>query len=176
MAAKPDDLDLKLALCTGFGLTVEAAAELCSVTPGTYYNRSRDKAEFYGKWRSFAELLRNKALAAEIAKLKSGQKAEERITDRLDRALAITDRAIAKLESLGDKATLKELIEGHKALTTWIADFAASKAPKRLKMEGKVTHEHRVISEETVTRLTAFMEKNQALLPPADAIEAEVAQ
>lgn len=187
LPAGPDDTDLKLALGVGVGLTIADATSVCGVSEGTYYNRVDKRPEFFDTWRAFASLLRNRALAAEVAKLKAGQKAEDKIISRLDAALKITDKIIEQLTGEDNAGrchecdritpeTMKELLAAHKAITQWVGKFAASEAPRRIAMEGNVQHTHRVVGDETIQRLTAFMQQNTALLPPADAVEAEVVQ
>jgi hypothetical protein len=165
----------KMGVATGAGLTVEAVANLCGVVPGTYYNRTAKHPGPFDLGRSFGQILRERAIAAEVTKAKVSEKAEDKIISRLDRALSLGDRAIDKLEAMGDTATLKDLLLAHKILTEFYADFAASKAPKRVQVEGGVAHEHRIVLDSTVDGLTAFAAHIQRLkLPAADAIEAEV--
>src|SRR5688572_22173086 len=90
LAAEPDDLDLKLALCVGSGMTIEAACEMLGVSSGTYYNRTAKNPHFFSQWRSFGELLWTKVYSAEAAKIKTSTKAEDKLVSRLDRALAVT--------------------------------------------------------------------------------------
>ncbi len=182
MTAEPDDIDLKLALCVASGLTVEESAVICGVSPGTYYNRTAKNADYFEKWRSFAETVIEKAIAARTAKLKATQTAEDKIVSRLDSALKVTDRLLDHLTDdgaseacdtcgRGNAATVKELLAGQKQITQWVARFAASEAPKRLEIGGSVIHEHVVMLDDTVDSLRSFEQhmKRIQLSPVIDA-------
>lgn len=164
----------------GLGLTWEEAADQLGVSRNTLYNRSaKNPTQF--------EAIRSKvaaAVATRDAKTLSqatGKTADmvatahDRISGIFDKSFRLTERLIQKAEAEGDDVSLDRLMEIHKNITVWSSKFIVSEAPKRLQMEGNVEHSHRMVSDDTIQRLTTFMAKHQALLTaPADAIEAEV--
>jgi hypothetical protein len=106
------------------------------------------------------------------------EQAVEQIRSVFERSIALTNGLIDRVmeaqqvrcESCGQgEVSIDQLIEIHKSLTTWAAKFTASEAPKRLKLEGGTTTTHVIISDATITRLTAFAKKYEhaGLLPGA---------
>jgi hypothetical protein len=174
LAKKTDDSDIKMAVLVGLGASIEDAADFVNLGRQTYYNRSSNHPALYSQWIDFGKAAASRILAKHIVRAEKAASNEEKLISRYDKALAVMDKAIQKVETLGDEATLKELLEATRTITHFTAKFAASEAPKRLEVNGSVEHNYRVISDETVLRLTSFMEKNQNLLVAADAIEAEV--
>lgn len=161
---------IKVAICQGLGLTQEQMLEVLGYTARqTIYNHIARDPDLHARVRSFVEVTAAKTLSLKIAAAKATETAESKIIGRLDRALSITDRALKKLEDMEtdgiDTASLKELFAGHELITKWIADYAASRAPKRLKLEGEMKHTH-IIADTTVDRIVAFGKKHADLLPP----------
>lgn len=185
MAARNDDLEIRLGIAVALGLTIAEACDLCDVTSGTYYKRTENSPDFE-KYRAFTVLASQKSFAKQVAKVATAQTAEEKIVSRLDGSLKITDKIIKHLtedEDYGRCAEckriapdiIKELLAGQKAITQWIGKYAASEAPKRLQINGTVTHEHVAIQDSTVDAIAAFQSHLQRLpLPPADVIEAQI--
>lgn len=169
MAAEPDDLDRKLAFAVGCGMTVDEAVEVAGVSRSSYYSRSNTHADLYGAWIAFGEMVAAKTVALRIGAAKAVEKHEDRIVSRLDGALKITDKVIRELTSDDDRGrctecrrltpqTIKELIAGHRAITTWAAKYAASEMPKRIQHSGAFLHGHVALQDDTVAGLAALQE------------------
>jgi hypothetical protein len=188
----PDELDIKLALCAGFGLSVERMLEVCDInSPQTFYNRQRKWPEHFERWRSWSDRALIAAVDARVKKAEDTQKAESRITEVFARSLRLTEKLLDRAEREGDKASEKLLFRVHNDITKWAGTYAASTAPKRIQLTGEVHHTHE-IADETFSRVAAFATKYERLLPepepapalppspspvfevPQDAIEAEV--
>jgi hypothetical protein len=177
MAAGPDELDYKMAIAHGLGLTAEDAADAAGLSRGSFYQRSDKKPDFYEKWRSWASMIAARTIAKEVVKAKSSASNEEKLVQRFDAALSILDKAIQKVDSLGDEATLKDLNAAVRNITHFVAKFAASEAPKRIDISGKVTQEVRIAPTALFQRVATFALRNQRYLNAAqDALEAEVVE
>jgi hypothetical protein len=175
VATPKDDLDQRLGICIGLGLTAEAAAEFCDVSRATYYNRTAKDPATFSRWRDFAAKLREKAIAPAIKKAEAVATNEERMSSVFLRALTLSEKRLERAEQLGEEISDEELRAIHKDFTKWAAPWAASQAPKRIQVNGEVVHTHQLL-DETAIRLTAFLQKYEptGLLPPAEVVEAEV--
>lgn len=175
MAAAKDDLDIKFGICSGIGLTVEATAELCDVSRTTYYERTKKNLPTFNRWHDFAAKLRERAIAPAIKKAEVASTNEERMSAVFLRALTLSEKRLERAEALGEEISDEELRAIHKDFTKWAAPWAASQAPKRIQVGGEVVHTHTLL-DDTAVRLTAFLHKYEAagLLPPAEAVEAEI--
>lgn len=139
------DLDpdrLKVAIAFGFGFSNNAAAEFGGV--------SESSAK---RWKTDPEIVNvTEAVAAckslwqsknvKNAVSSAVESAEERIGRIFDRATRLTEAAVKKVEEMGDNASLEQLMEMHKQITTWAAKYRVSEAPKRMQLEGSQTHTH----------------------------------
>lgn len=171
----PDELDIKIALCAGFGLSVERMLEVCDInSPQTFYNRQRKWPEHFERWRSWSERAVLAAVDARVKKAEDTQKAEARITEVFARALRLSEKLLDKAEKLGDAASEKLLFKIHNDFTKWASNYAASAAPKRIQLSGEVHHTH-ALADETFNRVAAFASKYErmSMLPepePAPAL------
>ena len=152
-------------------------ASLLNVGESTLYNRSAKHPAFYDKVRAFVEarLAERDAKSAARTANKSSDliaSAQDRIKGLFDKAFLVSERAVNRALEMGDDIGYEQALEVHKSFTTWAAKFAASEAPKRLEMAGRVDHQHHLVADSTIQRLNAFMAKHQALLP--EAVDAEV--
>jgi hypothetical protein len=166
---KADDLDRKMAICAGLELTVAETIELCGVVaPGTYYNRTKKTPLTFDEYRSFAAAAYAKRLSRVVQKAEAKASSAERVKKILDRALSQTERLLRLTEDTPDaEMTFKQLMDMHKSITVWSARYDISEAPRRVTVEGRLDVEHRMIGDEVVSRLSGFMNRNQALLPPS---------
>ena len=168
---------LPLAITAGAGMPIETLTAHCGVATQTYYNRLEDPdaKTYFDHWKAFTAAAVEKEVERRVRKIESAQSNEAKIGAIFTRALALTEKALEKAEKLGDEATLDGLVEIHSKITVWASKFAASEAPKRVEIGGKVQHVH-VLVDDTVNRISAFAEKYDSLnmLPPANAEEAHV--
>lgn len=192
MSTDPDDIDLIIAIGCALGLPVEDAVQAAGLTSrNTYYLRRDKHPEFYEKIRLVVEPLALRTIAVQVGAHKAALSAEEMIALRFQSAIQITDRLIEQFtgdDNAGrcsecgrlSEAKVAELMEAHKHIVKWSSEFAASKAPTRVKHEGAVTHSHVLMLDDTVRDLIDFRAHLGGIqplaLPPAppEATEAEV--
>jgi len=167
MASSFDELDMKIAIAIGLGMSVTETADVLDISRQTLYNRVTAQNALHDTWRYTVEGLAEKTLTIRIGAAKSAQTAEQKITSRLDNALKVTDKILAQLTSEDESGTctecgritpnaMSELLAAQKSITTWISSYAASQAPKRVSLEGSMTHRHVVMSDDTVSGLLAL--------------------
>jgi len=133
---------LKVAIGYGFGFSNAAAAEFGGVSESSA-KRWKTDPEIVNVTEAVAACLslwRSKQVKTAVAE--AVDNAEERIGRIFDRATRLTERAVKKVEDMGDNATLEMLMDMHKQITTWAAKYRVSEAPKRMQLEGSQTHTH----------------------------------
>lgn len=168
-----DAMDAKLAVAVGLGLTIDAACEFVGCSRQTYYDHEKGAKELFDEFKSYGVALAEKTIAHRLTKSKAIDVAGDKILARFDRALAITDRLFKKLEVMEregkevDEASFDQLLEGHKHLTKWISQYAASKAPTRVSLTGEFLLGHVVLHDETVDSITDYLGHLRERLAPA---------
>ena len=162
------DNRMKAAVARGMGLTLAKAADFAGVTPTSL-----------DLWQKLPEFTRVVTIVSACKALdlagviqKANLTAETRIRGVFERSLIMTERAIQKVEDLGDEATLATLMDMHAKVTVWASKFAASEAPKRLEVDSQtqVTHRH-VLSLPDAMHLMARRGEVSAARAPTALIE-----
>lgn len=140
------ETDRRIGQCLGVGLSIEKTAEHLGIHANTVRKHlDGENRQLIFTVKAEVETL----LAAQTAKtvVSAAAKAEDRIKSVFDRSLVLTEKAISKAEDKGDDITLAELMEIHNKITVWSSKFAAQEAPKTLKVDGAVQHNHEVSGE-----------------------------
>jgi hypothetical protein len=151
-----DEKRLRIGVALGMGNTPHNVGELAGITDRTVDHWKKDPevqwvqqivAEIHSCSR--AAMVQREAISA-----------SERIKWVFDRSFAITERAIDRVEALGDEAKHADLMEIHKSITMWAAKFVVSEAPKRLEVDSKseVTYQH-VVSLSEANNMLARREE-----------------
>lgn len=167
---KDEDFDWRVALCLGLGMTQEQTAEYLGCVRQTIGNHLDKNSKFFDRAINEVQTIKARAVTPVVNEVI--EVAEERIKKLFNRAFAITEKVVSKAEGLGDDITLAQALEIHKSLTQWAAKFAASEAPRRVQLEGKVQHNHVQVPAALFAALEGVM-REQKLLPP-DVLDAEV--
>jgi hypothetical protein len=154
---------------------VEKAAEHVGIAPNTVRAHLDTNRQYIFTVKSEVEAILAVSAARKVEEIV--KPAEDRIKSFFDRSFRLSEKALQRAEEMGDDIDPKLLVAIHKDFTVWASKFAASEAPKRLQMEGSVQHDHRLIGEATIERLTSFMAKHDRLLPAGpEVIEAVVVE
>lgn len=135
-----DDDRLKTGIAFGFNASQEDTAEFAGKSLSTVK-----------RWKTDPEIIRVSEAVAAYKSIDASKRvknavteavgnAEDRIRRIFDRATRLTERAVERVEALGDNATIEELMEMHKQITVWASKYAASEAPKRISVEGTMEH------------------------------------
>lgn len=163
------DVDWKIAVCLGLGMSQEKCAEHLGITRQTIFNHTKKDPEFFQSAVATVKAIRDLTQTANISS--AALAAEDRIKSFFDRSFRLSEQLLTEAEQNG--ADPAQLMEIHKNFTMWAAKFAASEAPKRMKFEGSIEHEHKLIDATVIARLEAVM-REQKLLP--ETIDAEVVE
>lgn len=121
-------------------MTQEAAATYLNCTRQTIQNHLKRSPDFFSPSIASVRAIKNSLTSGSVAEVV--EEAQTRIKRMFDRSFLLSEKLLERAEELGDEASIEQLMEIHKNMTMWAAKFAASEAPKRLKVEGGATIEH----------------------------------
>lgn len=141
------DASMKVAVAKGLGGGHADAAQFAGCSIPSVASILQEPQEL-----AFSELMQAVAAYKSISESKEISKsvnniiksAKEEVKDLLYRSITVSKRLLTKMEQ-DDDPSFSDMMQIHQNFTLALSKFEVSEAPKRVQMEGKMTHEYKTV-------------------------------